>query len=233
MGDHETQMFAADVRQLKDYVKVGHLMAQTAAKELKKSDEAFGTKEREEWGDKLKDSVNKLVHLNYNLSDSFEAYKETSKQIKDKAAMENSDEEEEEYDPMEGEQMFDANFDTIHAKTPTNVKNDDNVKAFVAALGLSKQHQSMGGDDEFQVEEAEITSVPKDPCTQLAIEDPVKNTVCGHLYDRKGIEGYLLQKQGRNARCPTIGCGNRNVQRVHLVADNEMLNLIHRLNNAG
>jgi len=232
MIDTELQLFAADVRQLKEYVKVGHLMAQTAAKELNKIDEALGTKEREQFGGKLKDSVTQLVHMNYNLHDSFEAYKETSKQIKDRAAASaEGDEEEEEFDPMEGEQMFDATFDTIHAKTPTNVQNDVNVKAFETALGLTQQRQSMG-DEELQVQESAITSIPKDPCTQAPIEYPVKNTVCGHIYDRVGIEGYLTQKGTRKARCPTIGCVNKDVQRAHLVDDTEMVNLIHRLKNS-
>lgn len=82
MGDMDMHIHAADVGQMKDYIKIGHEMAQCMAKEVKKSDDLLDTNERQEYGSKLKKCVTELIHLNFDLHDSFEAFKHTSQEVR-------------------------------------------------------------------------------------------------------------------------------------------------------
>ncbi|XP_053993602.1 E3 SUMO-protein ligase NSE2-like isoform X2 [Hylaeus volcanicus] len=68
---------------------------------------------------------------------------------------------------------------------------------------LDKEHTE-GDDDgtELQLTGGYINVI--DPITKNRIVDPVKNTVCGHTYDRQSITELL--KMNKNTRCPVVGC---------------------------
>ncbi|CAN7989070.1 unnamed protein product [Ixodes hexagonus] len=58
----------------------------------------------------------------------------------------------------------------------------------------------------------------KDPITQCDIEHPVKNTSCGHVYDKNSISYYIKSK--KHPRCPYLGCTNpRSLRLSELVDD--------------
>ncbi|XP_073845410.1 uncharacterized protein [Musca autumnalis] len=70
--------------------------------------------------------------------------------------------------------------------------------------------------DDF-VMESEINV--NDPITKQRMSNPVKNTICGHHYEKCHIlEAISVNKR---LRCPVAGCGNKQfVQQQHLVDDN-------------
>ncbi|KAL4704986.1 hypothetical protein ACJJTC_005472 [Scirpophaga incertulas] len=68
-----------------------------------------------------------------------------------------------------------------------------------------------------------ITASPEthiDPITKRPIVDPVKNTVCGHVYEKEAIINLIMRK---SSKCPVAGCGNRGpIQKEHLISDEEL-----------
>ncbi|KAL7565266.1 hypothetical protein ACA910_014560 [Epithemia clementina (nom. ined.)] len=69
----------------------------------------------------------------------------------------------------------------------------------------------------------------KCPITTMDMEDPVKNTQCGHVYSRKGIEQLMRQSnRGSSCQCPIAGCTNRSVTNDQLEKDLETEVTINR-----
>jgi Zinc-finger of the MIZ type in Nse subunit. len=52
------------------------------------------------------------------------------------------------------------------------------------------------------------------------MENPVRNTVCGHVYDYSGIKFYMGSRRVR--QCPVPGCANRQVTMSQIEHDEEM-----------
>lgn len=51
------------------------------------------------------------------------------------------------------------------------------------------------------------------PITQRFMKEPLRNRLCGHTYDKIGVE-QLIKNRGAKARCPVPGC--RNVRHLEL-----------------
>jgi hypothetical protein len=63
------------------------------------------------------------------------------------------------------------------------------------------------------------------PLTGKLLEDPVKNSVCGHAYSKKAIQAHLAI----SSLCPVAGCRNEQVRWQHLkVNDVELTQLLRR-----
>jgi hypothetical protein len=77
-------------------------------------------------------------------------------------------------------------------------------------------------DDDVQVEFSnnESSNEYKCPITGRYMEDPMRNTVCGHVYDFGGIKFYMGSK--RSKHCPVPGCANRQVTMSQIEQDVEM-----------
>ena len=71
-----------------------------------------------------------------------------------------------------------------------------NYIALIDPLAES-QEQEMGDDEDLMVEEE--TQTFKCPYTGKEMVDPVKNTTCGHSYDKEGIMIYIKQR-GKRAK---------------------------------
>lgn len=56
----------------------------------------------------------------------------------------------------------------------------------------------------------------KCPLTTRWLEDPVRNSVCGHCYSRGAIMEYL---QNGGVHCPVAGCLNRSLKKAQLEED--------------
>lgn len=71
-------------------------------------------------------------------------------------------------------------------------------------------------DDDF-VMESEINVY--DPLTKQRMQNPMRNTMCNHHYEKAAIlEAIQINKR---LRCPVAGCGNKQfVIQQHLVDDN-------------
>nr|XP_021181953.2 E3 SUMO-protein ligase NSE2 [Helicoverpa armigera] len=60
-----------------------------------------------------------------------------------------------------------------------------------------------------------------DPITKRPVTDPVKNSVCGHIYEKDAILNLISTKP--RTKCPVAGCGNRGpILRDHLISDEEL-----------
>ena len=56
------------------------------------------------------------------------------------------------------------------------------------------------------------------PISKLEMKKPVRNSACGHVYDKASIEHILRQRPG--SICPVVGCPNKmSVQRDQLKED--------------
>jgi len=78
-------------------------------------------------------------------------------------------------------------------------------------------------------EEEEICMVKSsknviDPISKKRLVNPVKNTVCGHVYE-KDIVLQLIKKNPRT-RCPIAGCSSAFIEKRNLVADDDMLRIL-------
>jgi len=69
----------------------------------------------------------------------------------------------------------------------------------------------------------------KDPITKKKIKDPVKNTICEHVYDRESITDYMNQCKARRqlCQCPVRSCPNKKMlNEKQMVPFPELFNLI-------
>ena len=64
----------------------------------------------------------------------------------------------------------------------------------------------VNGDEDIVQTQETVSYV--DPITKRRIEDPVRNELCGHLYDRESIVHMIRAKKGK-LRCPIPGCSNQ------------------------
>ncbi|EDW51474.1 GM22550 [Drosophila sechellia] len=123
-----------------------------------------------------------------------------------------------------------------------DVKNSAEFKNFMKALesaapqeGAESNGQANGpAHDEDLIMEAtgaEVFSL-YDPWSKALIKNPVRNKICGHVYDRDSV--MLIIKDNIGIRCPVLGCANRSyIQPVHLVKDHDLQQkLQQRMSNA-
>lgn len=73
-------------------------------------------------------------------------------------------------------------------------------------------------EDGMMVQDVLIVTI--DPITKSMIKNPVRNKKCKHVYDKSSIVD-AIQLKGL-ARCPYVGCSNKNVKLADLVEDREM-----------
>lgn len=83
-------------------------------------------------------------------------------------------------------------------------------------------------DDGGEITTTEMVSTI-DPITRQEMTDPVKNTLCGHTYEKNSI--LQLISQNRKTGCPMAGCANTNpVSQNHLILNSDVLKLIQQKN---
>ncbi|RLW13387.1 hypothetical protein DV515_00000533 [Chloebia gouldiae] len=66
------------------------------------------------------------------------------------------------------------------------------------------------------------------PITQVTMKKPVRNKVCGHIYEEDAIlEIIQTQKQKKKkVRCPKMGCSHVDIKESDLVQDEILKRLI-------
>lgn len=70
--------------------------------------------------------------------------------------------------------------------------------------------------DDIQMEQNVLEMI--DPLNKQLIEDPVRNIICNHVYEKKSILEAI--KVNRAIKCPYLGCGNKQpVKENHLKKD--------------
>ena len=81
-------------------------------------------------------------------------------------------------------------------------------------------------DDDGEIVATETVSII-DPITRKEMTDPVKNTLCGHTYERSSI--IQLININSKQKCPMAGCANKNpVSQNHLIVNSDILKLIQQ-----
>ena len=68
----------------------------------------------------------------------------------------------------------------------------------------NNQEEEEEGDEDMVMVSSQVQTLC--PITRAEMVRPVRNTACGHVYDREGIEA--LMKQNAATRCPVVGCRN-------------------------
>ena len=58
------------------------------------------------------------------------------------------------------------------------------------------------------------------------MEDPYKNKICGHVYDKLAIFDHI--RKDKRGRCPVAGCGNSKITQSQLEPDRTMAQRIRR-----
>ncbi|XP_017893537.1 E3 SUMO-protein ligase NSE2-like [Ceratina calcarata] len=95
---------------------------------------------------------------------------------------------------------------------PRLLEFDKHVEALLDNAKGSRSDQ----DAELELSGGYINVI--DPISKKRIVDPVKNSICGHTYDRESITEML--KINKNTRCPVVGCKSKEFVRLtHLRAD--------------
>lgn len=106
------------------------------------------------------------------------------------------------------------------------------------SLGITlDRHLSQdGGDDDDEEEMAIIvgggagsstsTSKLRCPITTKLMEDPVRNSLCGHTYSKEAILQHL--RVSRRKECPVAGCSAVNISPRHLTEDIGLTQLVRR-----
>lgn len=137
---------------------------------------------------------------------------------------------------IEPHKLFEQHMTTCQQATNNEpIENDVRVKELEQLLTVEEPvtdedapDQPVATDEDFAIENSQSDHIPMDPFSRHEVEEPVRNKHCKHVYDKKGITTYIIQS--RRARCPVIGCGNRQVITFNdLIEDRELSARIHRI----
>ncbi|XP_011883355.1 PREDICTED: E3 SUMO-protein ligase NSE2-like [Vollenhovia emeryi] len=81
---------------------------------------------------------------------------------------------------------------------------DRQIEDLLQANKAALSNGAGDADADIQLTCSEINVI--DPISKTRMTDPVKNTACGHVYDRESLVA-MLQKN-KNTKCPVVGCTN-------------------------
>ena len=105
--------------------------------------------------------------------------------------------------------------------TNNNVQKNVQDHPWIKELGSilndeEDEPQTEDIDDDLEMTQTEINTVC--PISKVEMKKPVRNSACGHVYDKASIEHILRQRPG--SICPVVGCPNKmSVQRDQLKED--------------
>ena len=106
-------------------------------------------------------------------------------------------------------------------KCKVDVKSHPWMKDFDKLVSQSgnTQEEEGGGDEDMMMVSSQVQTVC--PITRREMVRPVRNTACGHVYDREGIEA--LMKQNPDTKCPMVGCRNPTKVFPHNLQDDNQI----------
>jgi hypothetical protein len=126
-------------------------------------------------------------------------------------------------------QAMNANSNNDNALLPLEIQQESMYREVCEALGERSSNAVVDEDIEIVPDRpgalgtsaaAASEAHVKCPVTSEYMHDAVQNTVCGHVYSRKGISALLLQNRThRGCACPIPGCTNRSVTQQQLRDD--------------
>jgi len=83
---------------------------------------------------------------------------------------------------------------------------DRQIGGLLQANEATSSNRLDDADADLRMTGSEINVI--DPISKTRMTDPVRNAVCGHIYDRESLVA-MLQKN-KNTRCPVVGCTSMN-----------------------
>jgi len=134
-----------------------------------------------------------------------------------------------------GEDGMEAIFRKEHdklrkkSKTPLNPSKHTSMVCFEEEVVAEKtRHGLVAGNDgeggsegDEDLVMTQTTGSHLDPITRMPMKDPVKNTKCGHSYERASIQH--LTRKGKKTKCPIAGCPNQDYVRPEDLIDDTAL----------
>uniref|UniRef100_U5ES58 E3 SUMO-protein ligase NSE2 n=1 Tax=Corethrella appendiculata TaxID=1370023 RepID=U5ES58_9DIPT len=105
----------------------------------------------------------------------------------------------------------------------TNPKNCKRFKDFNSNVtNLLNREQQEHLDDSINEQLLQDVALHRiDPFTKRPMRNPVRNSVCKHVYDKDSVKGVL--KVNAQTRCPVVGCSSKQyIQMNQLVEDKEL-----------
>ncbi|XP_068151694.1 uncharacterized protein [Drosophila tropicalis] len=114
------------------------------------------------------------------------------------------------------------------AKKRSNVRNMVEYKQAKKMLeNINEISVESGVQDNDDIEmvdtEGDIFSL-YDPWSKCLLRNPVKNSICGHIYDSESVKLVnSVIKDTFTVCCPILGCNNKNyIRPSHLIVDEEL-----------
>ena len=213
----------------------------------KKEDDA----DRRKIIDDLRSTIGAYIDQERQYQDSMDALASTRLEIRDQISLqeqqllgeENSDKNRsrDEQTSVDVDEIFKDAKQKLPKVSSKYVEKHPKMKEFESRLDIELRAISEYGngndqDNDLQIVEdvcGEIIATQFintiDPITRLEMKDPVKNTLCGHTYEKNSIQQII--KKNPKTKCPIAGCPNKNhVSQNHLILDSDVLQEIQKKN---
>lgn len=127
------------------------------------------------------------------------------------------------------EREFDTHYKNVMQFAPPREQNQqykefceeiENIsKTEVNTAQINPSQMNILGDD-IEMEQQNICELI-DPLTKHPVVNPVRNIICNHIYEKSAILDAI--KINKRAKCPYLGCGNKQpVAQSHLRDDEEL-----------
>ena len=119
--------------------------------------------------------------------------------------------------------------ETSNNNVQKNIQDHPWIKELGSILNDEEDEpQTEDIDDDLAMTQTEISTVC--PISKVEMKKPVRNSACGHVYDKASIEHILRQRPG--SICPVVGCPNKmSVQKDQLKEDKATKRAIARKRN--
>ncbi|KAL3097811.1 hypothetical protein niasHS_000546 [Heterodera schachtii] len=119
-----------------------------------------------------------------------------------------------------------ANIAAIRKKLDTALAEGTNGTA-----QNEDETEQRGEEEEEDMLMSENVLSAKDPITKRDIKEPVKNSNCGHIYDRQSVQAFIEECQQRRqlCQCPVQMCTNKKLlQMAQMVPCPDFFKMIRR-----
>lgn len=190
------------------------------AKNIRSNDATFEISTLPKISDKLANHMTNYIDTVHKLESYQKAFLQINDEL-DKMEEEHEEEPEDYVDLDEYRKLFDSIVQQEMITRPNEI-------------GAKKVLEKILKPPEEDIQmEAPTRQIPRDPMTKKPIRIAVRSTVCGHIYDKDGIEEYfrlkILNNRANRIQCPQAGCTNKRMSKDELVLDEETNNLIQSL----
>ncbi|KAJ7404029.1 E3 SUMO-protein ligase NSE2 [Willisornis vidua] len=142
----------------------------------------------------------------------------------------------------ENKDIFDQNSQTCNLDPPSFytfhlVENAFDLSKNIFQYEFTVRHISDNGNDTIEQIDEDIAVTRSQmnficPITQMEMRRPVRNKVCGHIYEEEAILEIIQSRKQKKkkVRCPKMGCSHIDVKGSDLVPDEALKRVIDSQN---